>query len=171
MRQRRAPHQELVYGTGTLAAFADGPDDQGLAASHVSGCKDFGAVGLVVVCVGGDVAALVGVYGEGVQHLAYGGGEAHGQQDQVGGEGHFRAGDGGHAHAACCWVGFPFHAHGAQFFDLAVLAFQLYGVDRPVALAAFFVRGRGAQFYRPVRPGQLRVFLLGRAGHQFELGD
>ncbi len=151
--------------------FADGPDDQGLAASHVAGGKDFGAAGLVVVGVGRNITALVGFYGEGVQHLPHGRGKAHGQQDQIGWEGHFGASDRVHAHAACRWIGFPFHAHGAQFFDMAVFALQLDGVDGPVALAAFLVRGGGTQLHGPVGPGQFRVFLLGRAGHQFKLGD
>src|SRR5690606_30613647 len=34
-RQVRRSHQALIDGAGALAAFADGPDDQRLAAAHV----------------------------------------------------------------------------------------------------------------------------------------
>src|SRR5690606_30878645 len=41
----------------------------------------------------------------------------------------------------------------------------------PVALDAFLVARGGPQLHRPVRPGQRLVFLLGRLGHDLDLGD
>ena len=42
-------HEELVNGPGTLATFPDGPYNERLAASHVSGGKDGRGAGLVVL--------------------------------------------------------------------------------------------------------------------------
>lgn len=48
-RQSRSPHQPLVHGAGALAAFADGPDDEGLAAAHVAGNEYAGDGGVVSI--------------------------------------------------------------------------------------------------------------------------
>src|SRR5580700_12131924 len=58
-RQQRRSHQKLVDRVRGLAAFADRPDDERLAATHVAGGKDLVERGAVVVGRGGDVAALV----------------------------------------------------------------------------------------------------------------
>src|SRR3954467_5609696 len=39
-RQFRIPHQILIHGMSRAAAFADGPDDEALAAAHVAGGED-----------------------------------------------------------------------------------------------------------------------------------
>src|ERR1043165_1235441 len=41
-------HQVLVHRAGALAAFADRPDDEGLAAAHVAAGEDLGNGGAVV---------------------------------------------------------------------------------------------------------------------------
>src|SRR5437870_7726685 len=58
LRQIRETHQVLVDESCRLAAFADGPDNERLAATHVSGGEDAGNVGYLF-CVRGDVAELV----------------------------------------------------------------------------------------------------------------
>src|SRR5262245_60883358 len=67
-RQIRLPHQEQVDRPRAEPALADGPDDEGLAAAHVACRKHLGKRGLVVVEVGADVAALVEVDAERLQH-------------------------------------------------------------------------------------------------------
>ena len=65
----------------------------------------------------------------------------------------------------------PLDAACNQRRDLAILTLERLGLHGPVALAAFFMRRRGAQLHRPVRPHQRLVFLLGRLRQQFELRD
>jgi hypothetical protein len=106
-----AAHQELVHRARGLAAFADGPHHQRLAAAHVAGGKDLvhvGGVAAVALGAGLGVAAGVLLDAEGVQHGGHRVGEAHGQQHQVGlvfllGAGHFD-------HLAVL----PLHVHGLQ---------------------------------------------------------
>jgi len=60
--QIRPPHQPLVHGAGALAAFADGPDRQGLAAARVAGGEYVGDGGMVDIGAFGrvlDIAAPV----------------------------------------------------------------------------------------------------------------
>ena len=58
-RQRRRSHQELVDRVRALAAFADRPDDQRLAAPHVAGGKHLVDRRAIVVGVGAHIAALI----------------------------------------------------------------------------------------------------------------
>src|SRR5471030_3522429 len=58
-RQRGAAHQSLVDRPRALPAFADRPDDERLTAAHVAGGEQLGNRGLVVLNVGGDVAARI----------------------------------------------------------------------------------------------------------------
>src|SRR5690554_5427513 len=62
-----------------------------------------------------------------------------------------------------------FHAHGFQSRYFAVFANKIFGGNGKLTLAAFFMAGGGAQFVRPVRPGQFLVFLLWRNRVQLEL--
>ena len=81
-------------GSGGFAAFGDGPDDQRLAAAHVAGGEDAGDGGHVVG-VGSNVAAAVERHAQLLDGAVLrGSGEAHGEQDKVGVEGEFGAGDG-----------------------------------------------------------------------------
>src|SRR5262249_42718680 len=84
-RKRRAAHQALVDGAGALAALADRPDDQRLAAPHVAGSEQLGNRGLVVIDVGRDVAAPIERGAGLLQHAGFARPqEPHRQQDQVG---------------------------------------------------------------------------------------
>src|SRR2546426_7940416 len=67
LKQIRETHQVLVDESCRLAAFADGPDNERLAATHVSGSEDAGNVGHLFR-VRGDVAALVDNHAQLVEH-------------------------------------------------------------------------------------------------------
>src|SRR5258708_37154749 len=58
-RQVGAAHEEFVDGARALAAFADGPHDQRLAAPDVAGGKHAGHRGRVIALRGLDVAARI----------------------------------------------------------------------------------------------------------------
>ncbi|EGF33460.1 hypothetical protein IMCC9480_3932 [Oxalobacteraceae bacterium IMCC9480] len=90
--------------------------------------------------------------------------KTHGQEDQIGFQFEFRIRH--FLHAAV----FPFDARGDELVDLAVLAFKTLGGDGPIAIATFFMRRRGAQLGRPVRPDHRLVFFFRRLRHQLELG-
>src|SRR6266705_2505689 len=62
----------------------------------------------------------------------------------------------------------PFQANRPERFDLPVLADELLGRDRPVAIHALFVRGRSAQSRWPVGPNRIQ-FGIRRHGKQLEL--
>ena len=70
---------------------------------------------------------------------------------------------------------FHFNAHGFQTSELAFFADEFFGGNGELAfehafLCAFVMAGTGAHFQRPIRPHQRFVFLLGRLGHDLELG-
>ena len=79
---------------GGLAAFADRPHHERLAAAHVAGCKHLRVGALISQDVGLDVAALVELEPERLDHaFVHGMHEAHRQQHQIGVELEFGAGD------------------------------------------------------------------------------
>ena len=86
--------------------------------------------------------------------------EAHRQQHQIGVELELGAGDG---------LELAVHAHAVKLLHLAVLAGELGGQHREVALGAFFVARRRAQLQRPVRPGQHLVLDRRRLRHDLEI--
>ena len=49
----------FVDFAGAFAAFADGPNDEGLSAAHVVGGEDFGDIGLVGFITGFYIASFV----------------------------------------------------------------------------------------------------------------
>src|SRR6185312_3605084 len=57
-RQRRRSHQEFVNRMRALAAFADRPDDQRLAAPDVARRKHLRHRGEIAICIRADVAAV-----------------------------------------------------------------------------------------------------------------
>src|ERR1700712_2071435 len=57
--QRAVAHQRDVHRPSTLAAFADRPHHQGLAAAHIAGGKQPLPGGLILDGIGQDIAALV----------------------------------------------------------------------------------------------------------------
>ena len=80
-----------------LAALADRPHHQRLAAAHVAGGKDLVDRGAVIAGVGGDIAALVERQAEVLDHaLVHRMHEAHRQQHELGVELEFAAGNGLH---------------------------------------------------------------------------
>src|SRR5262249_48881942 len=84
-RQPRRSHQKFVDRVRGLAAFADRPDHQRLAAADVAGGEHLVDRGAVIVGRGGDVAALVElepeVFHQALVHRMH---EAHGEQHQIG---------------------------------------------------------------------------------------
>ena len=52
-------YEVFVDFAGAFAAFADGPDDEGLSAAHITGCEDLGDIGHVVPFGGLYVASVV----------------------------------------------------------------------------------------------------------------
>src|SRR4051812_26652925 len=56
-RQHRRARQRLVDGARRLAAFANGPDDERLAAAYVAGDIHLLARGAIILVVGADVPA------------------------------------------------------------------------------------------------------------------
>src|SRR5204862_3510331 len=101
---------------GRLPAFADGPDDQRLAASHIACREDAGDVGHLLR-VGRDVAALVDFNAELLQHsLPFGSEEAHCKKHEIGIDREFAPGN--FAHVAA----FKFNAAAVELFDLSIAA-------------------------------------------------
>ena len=124
-----------------------------------------------VVAVAAEHAALGERQVEGLGQDRLGSGEADRQQHQLAGEDQLGAVDLlelAFAHL----VEVLLDADGVQLLDVAaVVADELLGLDLPVALAPFFVRGGEAEDLGPERPGGLRVLVLGRARVVVELED
>src|SRR5712692_1588922 len=140
-RQLGKPHQKLIHRARALSAFADRPHDERLAAANVASGKDLGnRSDVAAFSVGGrlDVAAQVLLHAERLKHRRYRRYESHRKKDKVGGQHRFRFRN--FAHLAVL----PLQANRFQRFDLAVLADEFLGSDRPVAMYTFLVRGRGA---------------------------
>ncbi|ABA48089.1 hypothetical protein BURPS1710b_3715 [Burkholderia pseudomallei 1710b] len=167
-RQLRAAHQVRVDRARALAAFADRPDDERLAAAHVARGEhlvDRRVVRAIALGARARVAARVLRDAERLEHGRGRLRETHREQHEVGldlelGIRHF-------LHLAVD----PRDARRDQLLDLAVPAFETFRRHRPVALAAFLVRRRRAQLDRPVRPHERLVLRLGRLRQQLELRD
>ena len=69
------PHQVLVHGCGAVAAFAQGPDHQALAAAHIAAGKDAGHGG-GKAALGGGAAALSQGDAEALRGIRLAAGEA-----------------------------------------------------------------------------------------------
>jgi hypothetical protein len=83
--QRRLAHEKLIHGVRALAAFADRPYHERLTPAHVAGGDHLGVGALVGEHVGLDVAALVELEAERLDHaFVHGMHEPHGEQDEVG---------------------------------------------------------------------------------------
>src|SRR5690606_4337137 len=170
-RQFGMPHQVLVDCARGLAAFADRPHDQRLAAPRVAAGEDVADAGPVVGLGRLDVAAPVEFHAQVAdQPVVHRVDESHGQQDQPGFYDELAAGDLRHPPLAVV-APLPLQPGELQPGDLAVGADDLFGHHRPVALAAFLVRGRTAQLQRPVGPGEKLVLVLRWARHDLELRD
>src|SRR5256885_9672475 len=170
-RQRRCAHQVRVDRVRALPALADGPYHERLAAAHVARREDLVDRRTIAVGVGLDVGARVAVDAELLEQTGVPGAqEAHGQQHEIGLDLELAPRHLAHARRARA-VLLPAHARPDQLLDFAVAALEALGGNRPVALAAFLVRRRGAQLDRPVRPHQRLVLLFGRLRQELELRD
>src|SRR5215831_20049858 len=67
-RQTCLPHQKFIDCVRALTAFANRPHHQRLAAPHVTGCEDLRARRLVGVGISLDVAALIELDAEVLDH-------------------------------------------------------------------------------------------------------
>ena len=153
------PHQELVDRAGALAALADRPDDQGLAAPHVAAGEDLGhrwsrSRPCRPATLPRGSSATPRLLEQARLARAE---EAHGQQDQVGLQRRTRC----PATSCICHAGRRSRTHSTRTHSSAVTVpsspTRALGQHGPVALAAFLVAGGGAQLERPVRPGQRLV--------------
>src|SRR5206468_6963639 len=141
------------------AAFANRPDDERLAAAHVTGGENLGHRGSIVIGVRLDVRARVAVDAELLEHSwANGTDEAHRQEHEIRLELEFAAWNLDHFHRAAVIL-LPFDARGDQLLDPSVASFESLRRHGPVTLTTFFVRRRRAQFDRPVRPHERLVLL------------
>src|SRR5258706_3199640 len=159
------PHQKLVDGTGTLTAFTNCPDDEGLAATHITRGEHLRyrcRVGLRALGVRLDVAARVPFDAEFVEHRLQWGNEAHREQHEIG-----RDLELGARHFAWLAV-LPLQPDRLERANLAVLAEKLLSGYRPVAVHALFVRGGRAQYRQPVWPPGI-VIQVFRVPQDFDL--
>src|SRR5271165_5522781 len=84
-RQRRLAHEKLVHGVRALAAFADRPHHQRLAAAHIAAGEHLGQRARIGRYVGLDVAAWIELDAERFDHaFVHGMHEAHGEQNKLG---------------------------------------------------------------------------------------
>src|SRR5882762_3930498 len=140
-RQLGKTHQRLVDRASALAAFAYRPHDERLAAAHVARGKDLGNRRDVAAFSVGfrlGVSARVPFHAERLEHRRHRRYESHREKHEVCGQHRFRSRD--FAHLAVL----PLKANRFQHFHLSVLADELCRGDRPIALYALLVRGRGA---------------------------
>src|SRR5689334_3285356 len=155
-RKLGCAHQEFVDSSCALPALAYRPYDQRLAAAGVSCGEYLRNRCPVVLGIGLDVAASVVFDPELVEHSPVDRMQiSHREQDEVGLDLEFAP-----RHLAQLAV-LPLDPACDQRRHLALVTLERLGLDRPVALAPFLVRRRGAQLHRPVRPDQRLVLVLG----------
>src|SRR5213594_129091 len=134
LRPIRETHQVLVDESCRLAAFANSPDNERLAATHVSGGEDARNVGHLFR-VRGDVAALVDNHAQLLEHsLLLRAKKAHREQDKIDVDCEFASRNFTHI------APFEFDANAVKLFNVAVTAGQLCGQDGVFATASFFMR-------------------------------
>src|SRR6266581_5720798 len=152
-RQLGEPHQELIHSARALAAFANRPHDERLAAAHIARCEyPWNRSEVAAFSVGGrlGIAARVFLHAERLQHGRHRRYESHREQHEGRRENRLRS-----RNLASLAV-LPFQANRLERLYLAVLADELLGGDRPVAIHAFFVRGGSAQSRRPEGPNRVQ---------------
>ena len=138
-RQLRAAHQILIDCSGALPPFANRPDYQRLSASHVASGEDFIDRGLIIVGTGGNIAALVQGHAQILQHAGMNRmDETHRQQHELSLDLEFAARYFGHALPAVIFA--PLQPYDLDRSDLAVLAEEAFGGDRPISFATLLVR-------------------------------
>src|SRR6185437_7985864 len=140
-RQRRRAHQERVDRMRALASLAYRPHDERLPAAHVAGGENLRHAGSVVVGIRLDVRARVAIDAELLDKTRVTGTrEPHREQYEVGLHLEFAARHFDHPHRPAA-VALPFDARGDKLPDLAAGSLETLRRDRPVALAAFLLRG------------------------------
>ena len=112
--QQRCSHEVFVDFSGAFAAFADGPDDEGLSAAHIAGGEDFGDIGDEGFVAGFYVASFVEFYVELFeQAVVLWVDEAHGEEGEFAGELDFAAGYFCEFGGAAVFGHFPFELDGS----------------------------------------------------------
>src|SRR5690349_16576740 len=144
-RQLGLAHEIEVDRAGCLPTFADGPDDQRLTFADVAGGIDLGERCAVIVGVGADVGPAVAGDVDLLQEAALvRPGKADSDQDEIGADGEFAAGQ---RPAAGIDPGTA-DADGAA----VLVADHLEGGAGKLTLGALGPAGRGAEVGRPIRP-------------------
>src|SRR5260370_16364669 len=116
---------------GRLAALADSPDHERLAAPHIAGSENFRIGALVGDSIRLDVATLIELELELVNHaFVHGMHEAHGKQHEIGVD--FEL-------SACDGFDLLVDAYAMQLLHAPSLAAQLGGHHGKIALGPFFV--------------------------------
>ena len=117
----RFTHQVFVDAAGGVAALLDGADHERLAGGHVAGGENaFAARHVVFVDL--HIAARIQIHAQLFDHSVLNGmNESHGQENKLGVDGKFGAGNCNHLKLALL-VFLPLDAHAVQLADLAVLA-------------------------------------------------
>src|SRR5690349_7163285 len=86
-------HEIFIAGAGGAATFIEGPNDKALAAAAVAGGEHVREAGGVFAVVGLHVSAGVALDIEGIEERLLGAEKAHGEEDELGGDDAFGAGD------------------------------------------------------------------------------
>src|SRR5262245_48618708 len=117
-RERSLTHKERVHVAGGLAAFPDGPHDQGLPAPHVAAGEDTGHARLVVGA-DGNVAAIGEPHPELREHrVGLGPEEAEREEHEVAFDLELASGDLGHHRTAV--LGLPVEADAVELLHVAL---------------------------------------------------
>ena len=163
-RQVGRAHQAQVDGAGALAAFADGPDHQRLAAAHVAAGEDLLLAGLVLdrvgqrrcrACRARRPASLIMPSCTGPRKPMASSTRSALSTNSVPGIGWNLSS----ARAQCSALTTPFSP-----------SKRTVATAKSRTTPSSWRRG-GAHLHRPVRPGERLVLLLGRGGHDLDLGD
>ena len=176
--QVRNAHQIFVDGPGGFAPFVNGPHHQRLAAAQVAG-GEHAVAGWSCSCASaftlprGSISKFkseIGPRFSGPTKPIASSTNWQGQTSCVPST--------SLKTVAALLVFGPFDPHGHQAFDVAIcVAAEFLRQNAPLAAAAFFVRGAGAQNHRPQRPrragrtliGARIIADIGRLRQQFEL--
>src|SRR5580704_4740161 len=120
-RQNCRPHQKSIDGVRGLAALADRPDDEGLAAPHVAAGKDLWNRRFVAHLIGLDVSARERDAEIFQKPLMLRRNEAHGKEDEIGPELEGAVWD---------FLKIRIEPHADEFLHGAILAAQFLGQNR-----------------------------------------
>lgn len=175
--QLSGTHQVAVAFSGGTATFIERPHDEALTAAAIA-CSEYSRdIGRVLLELGFRVGAWILFDLEGIEEGGFRAEEAHGEEDELGGNGFFGA---RHflGHEATLVVLFPADLDSESCFDPAVFVGDefLYRGEvgsRVIAEAGcgFFLSIVDFQDLGPFRPGVIPGTFLGGLGQDFELGE